>query len=51
MPIRLESHAVSRGRMICLTTPYGKRGWFFDEWHKEDKEWLRVKIRGDQCPR
>ena len=24
--------AVSRGRLIALSTPYGKRGWFYDEW-------------------
>src|ERR1700688_2334143 len=24
--------AVSNGRMICLTTPWGKRGFFHDVW-------------------
>jgi hypothetical protein len=24
--------AVSGGRLVALTTPYGKRGWFYDEW-------------------
>jgi hypothetical protein len=42
--------AVSRGRLVCLSTPYGKRGWFFETWHS-DEEWERVRIPADQCPR
>jgi hypothetical protein len=42
--------AVSQGRLICLSTPFGKRGWFFDEWHGEG-DWHRVKITAEQCPR
>ena len=42
--------AVSRGRMIALSTPFGKRGWFHDEWHGTG-DWQRVKITADQCPR
>jgi hypothetical protein len=42
--------AVSRGRMIALSTPFGKRGWFHDEWHGTG-DWERVKITADQCPR
>ncbi len=42
--------AVSQGRMVCLSTPFGKRGWFHDEWYRED-DWSRVKITADQCPR
>jgi len=42
--------AVSQGRLVCLSTPFGKRGWFFDEWHGAGS-WGRVKITADQCPR
>jgi hypothetical protein len=42
--------AVSRGRLVALSTPFGKRGWFFDEW-QGGSEWERVKITADQCPR
>ncbi len=42
--------AVSQGRLVALSTPFGKRGWFHDEWHG-DGDWLRVKITADQCPR
>jgi len=27
--------AVSRGRLIALSTPFGKRGWFFEAWHSD----------------
>jgi hypothetical protein len=42
--------AVSRGRMVALSTPFGKRGWFHDEWHGEGA-WERVKITAPECPR
>jgi hypothetical protein len=42
--------AVSGGRLIALSTPYGKRGWFHDEWHNESN-WQRVRITAEQCPR
>jgi hypothetical protein len=42
--------AVSRGRLVCLSTPFGKRGWFHDTWHSAE-QWARVKITADQCPR
>jgi hypothetical protein len=42
--------AVSGGRLAALSTPFGKRGWFHDEWHG-DGDWHRVKVTADQCPR
>lgn len=42
--------AVSQGRLVALSTPFGKRGWFHDEWHGP-AEWQRVRITADQCPR
>src|SRR5262249_37313478 len=42
--------AVSQGRLVCLSTPFGRRGWFFETWHGEER-WERVKITADQCPR
>jgi hypothetical protein len=42
--------AVSRGRLVALSTPFGKRGWFHDEWHAAGN-WERVRITADQCPR
>lgn len=42
--------AVSGGRIIALSTPYGKRGWFHDEWHGE-ADWQRVRVTAEECPR
>jgi hypothetical protein len=39
-----------RGRMLALSTPFGKRGWFYEAWHGTG-EWQRVKVTADQCQR
>lgn len=43
--------AVSGGRLAALTTPAGKRGWFFEAWTASKQEWKRVKITAHDCPR
>lgn len=42
--------AASRGRLMALSTPFGRRGWFFEAWHS-DEDWHRVSVKADQCPR
>lgn len=42
--------AVSGGRLVCLSTPFGKRGFFHQEW-TEGQGWERVQITAEQCPR
>ena len=42
--------AVSQGRLIALSTPFGQRGWFHDEWHG-DGPWHRIKATWRDCPR
>ena len=42
--------AVSGGRLVTLSTPWGKRGWWYREW-EQGREWERVKITAHQCPR
>ena len=42
--------AVSQGRLVALSTPFGKRGWFCEEWHGTGV-WERVRITADECPR
>ncbi len=42
--------AVSGGRLVALSTPFGKRGWWSDAWHSVSP-WKRVKITAEQCPR
>jgi hypothetical protein len=43
--------AVSRGRLVLLSTPFGQRGFFFEEWQKNPGPWQKVRITADQCPR
>ncbi len=42
--------AVSGGRIVLLSTPFGKRGFFHSEW-TDGQGWRKVKITADQCPR
>lgn len=42
--------AVSGGRLIAMSTPRGKRGFFYEEWASERK-WRRINIKSTQCPR
>lgn len=42
--------AVSGGRLIVISTPYGKRGFFYDIW-TNDKGWEKIMITADDCPR
>jgi hypothetical protein len=43
--------AVSRGRMRASSTPYGKRGWWYEAWSDPSVDWARVQVSADQCPR
>jgi hypothetical protein len=51
--------AVSGGRIVGLTTPFGKRGWFFEEWQHADEaaragrrpDFETYRIDAGQCPR
>jgi hypothetical protein len=43
--------AVSRGRLVGLSTPFGKRGWFWREWSEGGPAWHRVRITAAECPR
>jgi hypothetical protein len=43
--------AVSQGRLLALSTPHGKRGWFYQAWHAENEDWNRVKVTAYGCPR
>ncbi|HMF12245.1 MAG TPA: terminase family protein [Gemmataceae bacterium] len=42
--------AVSRGRLVALSTPFGQRGWFFEEWQGRGP-WKKVRISWRDCPR
>ncbi|MHB1424903.1 MAG: terminase large subunit domain-containing protein [Gemmataceae bacterium] len=42
--------AVSQGRLIALSTPFGQRGWFWQEW-ESDGPWKKIRISWRDCPR
>src|ERR687890_361181 len=42
--------AVSGGSLMMLSTPYGKRGVFFEEWN-QGKGWERYEVPARECPR
>ncbi len=43
--------AVSAGRMICLSTPRGKRGFFYHSWAQGGDDWKRIEVAADKIPR
>ena len=43
--------AVSKGRLICLSTPYGKRGFFWNAWALGGDDWLRFEVPAAKIPR
>ncbi len=42
--------AVSRGRLLALSTPFGQRGWFHEEWVGSGP-WKRLHVPWVLCPR
>lgn len=43
--------AVSGGRVLLLSTPWGRRGFFFEEYENGGPRWKRIVIRATDCPR
>lgn len=42
--------AVSRGMMVGASTPFGKRGCFYEAWENEE-EWTKVAVNALEIPR
>jgi hypothetical protein len=42
--------AVSGGRLVALSTPFGTRGWWYDAW-QSDEAWERYLVPASECPR
>lgn len=42
--------AVSGGRLLAMSTPFGTRGWWFEAW-RGDETWERVQVMAADCPR
>ena len=45
----LPMFATNDGRLVLLSTPWGRRGFFWESWNSAG--WQKVKIRADQCTR
>jgi hypothetical protein len=43
--------AVSDGDLWLMSTPYGKRGFFYESWEHGGPGWLRVSVKATECPR
>jgi len=42
--------AVSGGRLVALSTPFGTRGWWYEAWRSAEP-WERYEIPATACPR
>lgn len=43
--------AVSDGRLILMSTPFGRRGHFYEMWANGGEDWERIELTAEQCPR
>jgi hypothetical protein len=43
--------AVSGGELWLMSTPFGKRGFFWETWERGGKEWQRIRVTAAECPR
>jgi hypothetical protein len=43
--------AVSNGTLWLMSTPFGKRGFFYEAWAHGGQEWERVAVPANECPR
>jgi hypothetical protein len=42
--------AVSGGRLVALSTPFGTRGWWYEAW-RGSEPWERYEVPATECPR
>jgi hypothetical protein len=45
------SLAATNGDLWLMSTPYGKRGFFWEEWEHGGQEWERISVPATECPR
>lgn len=43
--------AVSGGRLVTMSTPWGKRGWWWEAWEHGGDGWARWEVPATACPR
>ena len=42
--------AVSGGRLLAMSTPFGTRGWWYEAW-RSNEDWERYEVPAERCPR
>ena len=42
---------VSNGGIWMMSTPFGRRGFFWETWSAGGPEWTRIKVPATECPR
>jgi len=43
--------AVSQGRLVTLSTPFGMRGWWYEAWRSPEEEWERFEVPATEIAR
>jgi hypothetical protein len=43
--------AVGGGDLWMMSTPYGKRGFFYEAWEHGGPQWMRMSVPATECPR
>jgi hypothetical protein len=43
--------AISGGAHILMSTPFGKRGHFYEAWENGGQSWDRIEVTASDCPR
>ncbi len=43
--------AVSGGDLWLMSTPFGKRGFFWEAWNDSAADWVRIRVPATECPR
>ncbi|HEY6331775.1 MAG TPA: terminase family protein [Blastocatellia bacterium] len=47
----IPMQSISGGSLILLSTPWGKRGFFYEAWAGMKGAWRRIERRATDCPR
>jgi hypothetical protein len=43
--------AVSGGATWYMSTPFGRRGFFYREWNNSKSDFEKISVSADKCPR
>ena len=49
--LRAMQATVAAPQILALSTPNGRRGYFFEQFTSNDKSWKRILVKSSECPR